>query len=146
MPDVSTQAPKDAPDSDEVKNVIERRLSDVERLLERLGSQTIGRAPSLFSGSAGMPLDARKEDGAMDTAAFLKLADKFIDVANRENNKVKATDLHMAFLYAAARYNAYVAKVVMNVDEHESFVTHMVEQYREMLRQHLAYDTLEPPR
>ena len=88
---------------------------------------------------------ARKEDGAMDTTAFLKIADKFIDVANRENSKVKATDLHMAFLYAAARYNAYVAKAVVNVDEHEPFVTHMVEQYREMLRQHLADDSLDPP-
>jgi hypothetical protein len=85
-----------------------------------------------------------KDDG-VDTAAFLKLADKFIDVANRENSNVKATDLHMAFLYAAARYNAFVAKVVMDVDEHEPFVTHMVEQYKEMLRQHLADESLEPP-
>lgn len=88
---------------------------------------------------------ARKEEGALDTTGFLKIADKFIDVANRENSKVKATDLHMAFLYAAARYNAFVAKVVLDVDEHEPFVKHMVEQYQEMLRQHLADETLEPP-
>lgn len=85
----------------------------------------------------------RKEDSGFDTAAFLKLADKFIDVANRENDRVKATDLHMAFLYSAARYNAYVAKVVLDVDEHEKFVKHMVEQYQEMLRQHLADETLD---
>ncbi len=88
---------------------------------------------------------ARKE-GELDTTAFLKLADKFIDLANRENRNVKATQLHMAFLFAAARYNAYVAKSVTNVDEHEKFVDHMVNQYREMLRQHLADETLEPPR
>jgi hypothetical protein len=88
---------------------------------------------------------ARKEEGALDTAGFLKVADKFIDVANRENSKVKATDLHMAFLYAAARYNAFVAKVVLDVDEHEPFVKHMTEQYQEMLRQHLADESLEPP-
>lgn len=88
---------------------------------------------------------ARKQSGEMDTAAFLRIADKFIDVANRENDKVKATDLHMAFLYAAARYNAFVAKVVLDVDEHEPFVKHMVDQYKEMLRQHLADDTLERP-
>ncbi len=88
---------------------------------------------------------ARKKEGAFDTTAFLKVADKFIDVANRENDRVKATDLHMAFLYAAARYNAYVAKVVLDVDEHEKFVKHMVDQYQEMLRQHLADESLGPP-
>lgn len=85
---------------------------------------------------------AARKEGELDSTAFLQLADKFIDVANRENRTVKATQLHMAFLFAAARYNAYVAKSVTNVDEHEKFVTHMVEQYREMLRQHLADDTL----
>ena len=88
---------------------------------------------------------AARKDGELDTAAFLKLADKFIDVANRENRNVKATQLHMALLFAAARYNAYVAKSVTGVDEHEKFVDHMVNQYREMLRQHLADETLEPP-
>ncbi len=80
---------------------------------------------------------ARKE-GKLDTLAFLKIADKFIDVANRENKKVQATDLHMAFLFAAARYNAYVANAITKVDDHEEFVNHMVKQYTEMLRQHLA--------
>jgi predicted DNA-binding protein (UPF0278 family) len=87
---------------------------------------------------------ARKE-GLLDTTAFLKAADKFIDLANRENKTVKANELHMAFLYAAARYNAYVAKSILEVEEHEKFVTHMVEQYREMLRQHLADETLDIP-
>lgn len=89
---------------------------------------------------------AARKAGELDTTAFLKIADKFIDLANRENRNVKATQLHMAFLFAAARYNAYVAKSVANVDEHEKFVDHMVKQYREMLRQHLADETLEPPK
>lgn len=88
-------------------------------------------------------LTARKE-GHLDTTTFLKTADKFIDLANRENQKINANDLHMAFLYAAARYNAYVAKTIQRVDEHEKFVTHMVKQYQEMLRQHLADETLDP--
>jgi ATP-dependent helicase/DNAse subunit B len=88
---------------------------------------------------------AARKEGELDSTAFLKLADKFIDLANRENTKVKATQLHMAFLYAAARYNAYVAKSVSKVEEHEKFVAHMVGQYQEMLRQHLADDSLEPP-
>lgn len=81
---------------------------------------------------------ALRKDGVLDTGAFLKLADKFIDVANRENTRVPATDLQLAFLYAAARYNAHVAKVVLDVDNHEVFVKTMVDEYREMLRQHLA--------
>ena len=88
---------------------------------------------------------AASSEGGLDTPSFLRVADKFIDVANRENKRVKATDLHMAFLYAAARYNAFVAKTVLNVDQHEDFVSHMVEQYREMLRQHLADESLDPP-
>lgn len=80
---------------------------------------------------------ARKA-GELDTTAFLKLADKFIDVANAENKTIQATDLHMAFLFAAARYNAYVGNAILKVDKHEEFVKHMVEQYTEMLRQHLA--------
>ena len=79
-----------------------------------------------------------RKAGQLDTTAFLKTADKFIDVANKENEAVKATDLHMAFLFAAARYNAYVANVILEVDDHEADVEHMTGQYREMLRQHLA--------
>ena len=81
---------------------------------------------------------AARREGKLDTAAFLKVADRFIDVANRENRTVLATELHMAFLFAAARYNAHVAKTVMQVDDHEKFVDHMTKQYAEMLRQHLA--------
>lgn len=85
---------------------------------------------------------AERSEGKLDTTAFLKTADKFIDVANRENQKVLATDLHLAFLYAAARYNAHVAKAVIGVENHEEFVEHMVKQYTEMLRQHLADESL----
>ncbi len=84
-------------------------------------------------------------EGGLDTETFLKVSNKFIELANQENQAVKATDLHMAFLYAAARYNAYVAKAILDVDQHEDFVAHMVEQYTEMLRQHLADQALEEP-
>lgn len=88
---------------------------------------------------------AARAEGELDTEAFLKIANKFIELANRENRAVKATDLHMAFLYAAARYNAYVAKAILDVENHEEFVTHMTNQYTEMLRQHLADDSLAKP-
>lgn len=85
---------------------------------------------------------AARKEGEFDTAAFLKIANKFIDLANRENRSVRATDLHMAFLYAAARYNAYVANAVLEVDNHEAFVERMLGHCAEMLRQHLADEKL----
>lgn len=38
----------------------------------------------------------------------------------------------------AARYNAHVCKNVVELDEHEPFVTVMLISYHEMLRNHLA--------
>lgn len=84
---------------------------------------------------------AARTEGALDTAAFLKVADRFIDLANRENTRTKATDLHMAFLYASARYSAFVANSVLEVANHDDFVKRMADEYREMLRQHLADPT-----
>lgn len=82
--------------------------------------------------------EAKGEQPQVSDARFLKLADKFIDVANKENENINATDLHMIFLYAAARYNAHVAKNVINIEEHEPYVTEMLKAYQEMLRNHLA--------
>ena len=81
---------------------------------------------------------AAEARGDMTDRRFMAIADKFIDVANRENESITATELHMAFLYAAARYNAHVAKNVIEVDEHEPLVTEMLKSYQEMLRNHLA--------
>jgi hypothetical protein len=88
---------------------------------------------------------AARKEGSLDTGAFLKVANAFIDLANRQNQRVKATELHLAFLYAAARYNAYVAKGILDVPNHEDFVTDMTRQYQEMLRQHLADPSLAGP-
>jgi len=89
-------------------------------------------------------LAARKE-GKLDTAGFLKVADKFIDLANRENKAVDADQLHMAFLYGATRYSAFVGKTILNVENHEEFVNTMTGHFQEMLRQHLADDNLSAP-
>ncbi|MEO1264318.1 MAG: DUF3144 domain-containing protein, partial [Pseudomonadota bacterium] len=87
---------------------------------------------------------AARARGELDNQAFLKISDKFIDLANRENANTKATELHMAFLWAAARYNAHVARNVIDVDNHEAFVQKMAGQYIEMLRQHLGDPSLGP--
>ncbi|MCY0093668.1 DUF3144 domain-containing protein [Hoeflea ulvae] len=78
-----------------------------------------------------------RTDKSSETEKFVRLAG-FIRVANAANSKIPATDIHMAFLYGAARYNAFVAKNVMDVAEHEAFVTEMAAAYTEMLRNHLA--------
>jgi len=88
--------------------------------------------------------EGRKE-GILDTASFLTVANRFIDLANQENTTVNATDLHMAFLYGSARYSAYVGKAILQVDDDEAYVEHMVEQYRQMLRRHLADQALAEP-
>ena len=81
---------------------------------------------------------AGRKEGKLDPAAFLKVADAFIDVANRKNQTVLATDLSMAFLYAASRYNAHVAKNILEVETHEDFVQDLVKTFAEMVRQNLA--------
>ncbi len=81
---------------------------------------------------------AAPEPQKLDTKAFVELADRFVDVANRANCTVPATDVHMAFLYGAARYNAHVARNIRDVADHEAFVEEMAGVYKQMLRNHLA--------
>lgn len=81
---------------------------------------------------------AAKEGKLDDPGAFLKVADQFIELANRQNRTVLATDLASAFLFAAARYNAHVAKNVLEVGRHEEFVDEKLKAFAEMLRQNLA--------
>jgi hypothetical protein len=88
---------------------------------------------------------AARTEGHLDSTAFLKLADKFIDVANKQNKRVNATQVHLACLYASARYSAYVANTILSVPNHEDFVLEMTAKYQEMLRQHLADPSLAKP-
>jgi len=88
---------------------------------------------------------AARSEGHLDSAAFLKLAEKFIDVANQQNKRVNATQVHLACLYASARYSAYVANTILGVPNHEDFVREMTAKYQEMLRQHLADPSLAKP-
>ena len=85
---------------------------------------------------------SEKPKPEMTDQRFMATADKFIDLANRQNKTMNATDLHLVLLYAAARYSAHVAKNVLDVDEHEPFVEEMLKVYQEMLRNHLADPSL----
>jgi hypothetical protein len=79
-----------------------------------------------------------RKDGELDQQAFLDVAGQFIDLANRLNRTIVASDLALAFEYAASRYNAHLAKNVMDVENHEEFVEESLKRYAEMLRQNLA--------
>lgn len=85
---------------------------------------------------------AARAEGHLDTAGFLRVADSFIDLANRHNRTVNATQLHMALMFASARYSAYVGKTVLDVENHEEYVKRMTGEFQAFLRQHLADDTL----
>ena len=81
-------------------------------------------------------------EGVLDRQSFLRVADQFISLANQRNKKIDSTELQMAMLYAAARYAAHVGKNVVEVPDHEEFVQHMVAQYSDMLREHMADPTV----
>ena len=81
-------------------------------------------------------------EGILDSQSFLRVADQFISLANQRNKKIESTELQMVMLYAAARYAAHVGKNVLNVEEQEDFVQHMVAQYADMLRAHMADPTV----
>jgi len=85
---------------------------------------------------------AMHREGILDSQAFLRAADQFISLANQRNKKIESTELQMVMLYAAARYAAHVGKNVLNVEEQEDFVQHMVAQYTDMLREHMADPTV----
>ena len=77
-------------------------------------------------------------EGILDSQSFLRVADQFISLANQRNKKIESTELQMVMLYAAARYASHVGKNVLNVEEQEDFVQHMVAQYTDMLRENMA--------
>jgi hypothetical protein len=81
-------------------------------------------------------------EGILDSQSFLRVADQFISLANQRNKKIESTELQMVMLYAAARYAAHVGKNVLNIEEQEDFVQHMVAQYTDMLREHMADPTV----
>ena len=63
---------------------------------------------------------------------------EFISLANDRNKKILATELHFALMYAAARYTGHVGKNVVNIEDQDNWITHMTEQFQDMLRENMA--------
>ena len=78
------------------------------------------------------------EKGGLDQDAFIRTADRFVTLANTLNRKVIASDLQFAMNWATARYSAHVGKNVMEIDNQENYINHLVNQYRDMLRENFA--------
>ena len=83
----------------------------------------------------------KKTRGYLDESSFLKVADQFISLANDRNKKILATELNFALLFAASRYSAHVGKNIINTENHEDWINHIVNQLRDMLRQNMADPT-----
>ena len=96
------------------------------------------RAERRAAKSGAAKSEGEEAAGAFDEDAFLALAGRFIDLANRQNRNIDARNVALAMRWATARYEAHVAKNVSDVKEHEPFVNDTLKGYAEMLRQHLA--------
>lgn len=73
---------------------------------------------------------------------FWSRADSFIDLANEQTQKFDDGKVSASFLYAAARYNAFVsASKTKDQNEliglKESFTEYMLEQYRKALEENI---------
>ncbi|MGH8619417.1 MAG: DUF3144 domain-containing protein [Burkholderiales bacterium] len=73
---------------------------------------------------------------------FRELADTFIHLANEHSETVPHDKLGAAFLYGAARFNAFVAYVESKSraqfsGDKEKAVAFFLMQYEKMLREHL---------
>lgn len=74
---------------------------------------------------------------------FWDLADALIAVANDRCSGTRHTKVSAAFLYAAARFNAFVAASHAQskdefVAQRESQIAYFIAQYEKMLRENLA--------
>lgn len=76
-------------------------------------------------------------------AQFWNFADSFIHLANKHVAKAPSTRVSATLLYAAARFNAFVATANSSSKEEfaadkEEVVAYFREQYEKMLRENLA--------
>ena len=74
---------------------------------------------------------------------FLDIANTFIDVANAHCDKLAGAKVSAAMLYAAARFNAFVAAGSTKsqqelLEQRDAAIAYLVEQYSKMLNEHFG--------
>jgi len=75
---------------------------------------------------------------------FRKMADRFIDTANRQINDTEPATINSAFLYGASRFTAFVTVqktgTLERFDEmHDEAVKYYTEEFKNMLIQNLGH-------
>lgn len=75
---------------------------------------------------------------------FRKMADRFIDSANRQLSDTEPSTVNSAFLYGASRFSAFVtvqkAGSLERFDEiHEEAVNYYTEEFKKMFIQNLGH-------
>jgi len=75
---------------------------------------------------------------------FRKMADRFIDTANRQLNDTEAPVVNSAFMYGASRFCAFVTVQktgsLERFDEmHDEAVNYYAEEFKQMLIQNLGH-------
>lgn len=74
---------------------------------------------------------------------FASLTRDFIDLANKANRKHSGPQVAMPFLYAAARYTAFIGKSVLKVEDHDTYLEQLTQRFHAMLKEHLADPSLD---
>jgi hypothetical protein len=74
---------------------------------------------------------------------FLELADKVIGFANHSATEMRKGAVHLAFLYAVARYGVFDWQNGPRTGDEEAFVAKMLKRYEAMLREQLGDGTLK---
>jgi len=74
---------------------------------------------------------------------FLELADKVIGFANHSAFEMNKSAVHLAFLYATARYGVFDWQNSPKREDEEAFVARMLKRYEAMLREQLGDSILK---
>lgn len=77
-------------------------------------------------------------DASDDDRAFYDLADRFVELANEQSRSDEPPRISAAFLFAASRYNAFLAREIARAGRsREELLEYFVDQYRRVLEQNM---------
>ncbi|MHA1560378.1 MAG: DUF3144 domain-containing protein [Alphaproteobacteria bacterium] len=69
---------------------------------------------------------------------FLGVADTVIGFANHSSTEMRKDGVHLAFLYAIARYGVFDWQNGPKNEDQEAFIAKMIKRYEAMLREQLG--------
>ena len=78
------------------------------------------------------------KDVGVNSDRFLQLADKVIGFANHSALEMRKDAVHLAFLYAIARYGVFAWQNSPKMVDEEAFIDQMLKRYEAMLREQLG--------